>query len=69
MKRLFKYWLKRRLLLGVNVKRMRSKIFSRELAMGEMKGIYKFESVREKWNIKLNNYIWKVILEAGESKI
>ena len=37
MKRLFKYWLKRRLVLGVDVESVRSKIFSRELAMGGMK--------------------------------
>ena len=61
MKRLFKYWLKRRLVLGVDVESVRSKIFSRELAMGEMKGIYdKFESIREKWNIKVNSCICKV---------
>ena len=61
IKRLFKYWLKRRLVIGIDVAKVRSKIFSRELAMSEMKGVYdKFESVREKWNIKVNNFIWKV---------
>ena len=61
MKRLLKYWLKRRSVLGVDVESVRNKIFSRELAMGEMKGIYdKLESIREKWNIKVNNCICKV---------